>query len=129
MKSGKQRRAEFKTKRKQRAAKQRSVAAGARATPRPLGTAPVNEALLAPYKSYARLTTLCAVTIKTYLSVATVAAKKKFGLRRNKSGGMKWRRATSIPRQSSAVRAARRNRRDARRRGAFISKGLPVRKM
>jgi hypothetical protein len=52
MKSGKQRRAELKTKRKQREAKQRSLAAVPRATPRPLGTAPVNEALLAPYKSY-----------------------------------------------------------------------------
>jgi hypothetical protein len=52
MKSGKQRRAELKTKRKRREAKQRSVAVGPRATPRPLGTAPVNEALLAPYKSY-----------------------------------------------------------------------------
>jgi hypothetical protein len=47
MKSGKRRRAELKTK-----GKQRSVAAGPRATPRPLGMAPVNEALLAPYKSY-----------------------------------------------------------------------------
>jgi hypothetical protein len=47
MKSGKRRRAELKTKRKQR-----SVAAGPRATPQPLGMAPVNEALLAPYKSY-----------------------------------------------------------------------------
>ena len=52
MKSGKQRRAELKTKRKQREAKQRSLAAGPQATPRPLGTAPVNEALLASYKSY-----------------------------------------------------------------------------
>ena len=52
MKSGKQRRAELKTKRKQRAAKQQSLTTGARPTPRPLGTAPVNEDSLAPYKSY-----------------------------------------------------------------------------
>jgi hypothetical protein len=48
MKSGKQRRAELKTKRKQRKAKQQSLTT----TPRPLGTAPVNEDSLAPYKSY-----------------------------------------------------------------------------
>ena len=52
MKSGKQRRAELKTKRKQRAAKQQSLTTGPRPTPRPLGTAPVNEDSLAPYKSY-----------------------------------------------------------------------------
>jgi hypothetical protein len=52
MKSGKQRRAELKTKRKQREAKQQSVTTKPEPTPRPLGTAPVNEDLLAPYKSY-----------------------------------------------------------------------------
>jgi hypothetical protein len=52
MKSGKQRRAELKTKRKQREAKQQSLTTSAQATPRPLGTAPVNEDSLAPYKSY-----------------------------------------------------------------------------
>jgi hypothetical protein len=52
MKSGKQRRAELKTKRKQRKAKQQSLTTGAQSTPRPLGTAPVNEDSLAPYKSY-----------------------------------------------------------------------------
>ena len=52
MKSGKQRRAELKAKRKQREAKQRSLEAGAKPAPRPLGTVPVNEALLAPFKSY-----------------------------------------------------------------------------
>jgi hypothetical protein len=52
MKIGKQRRAELKTQRRQREAKQQSVRTGPQSTPRPLGTAPVNEALLAPYKSY-----------------------------------------------------------------------------
>jgi Probable zinc-ribbon domain len=52
MKSGKQRRAEIKTKQKQREAKKRSLAAARQPTPRPLGIAPVNESLLAPYKSY-----------------------------------------------------------------------------
>ena len=52
MKSGKQRRAELKTKRKQREAKQQSLATGPRPAPRPLGIVPVNENLLAPYKSY-----------------------------------------------------------------------------
>ena len=52
MKSGKQRRAELKAKRKQREAKQRSLVTDAKPEPRPLGTAPVNEALLAPFKSY-----------------------------------------------------------------------------
>jgi hypothetical protein len=52
MKSGKQRRAELKTKRKQREAKQQSLTTGAQPKPRPLGTAPVNEDSLAPYKSY-----------------------------------------------------------------------------
>jgi putative zinc ribbon protein len=52
MKSGKQRRAELKTKRKQRKAKQQSPTTRPQPTPRPLGTAPVNEASLAPYKSY-----------------------------------------------------------------------------
>jgi iron(III) transport system substrate-binding protein len=128
MKSGKQRRAELKTKRKQREAKQRSLAAGPRATPRPLGTAPVNEALLAPAKAMARLTTLCAVTIKTYPSVAKDAVKMKFGLPRSRSGGMKRRKATSIPRRNSVDRAARRNRRDAQRRDGSIWKEWPVRR-
>jgi hypothetical protein len=52
MKSGKQRRAELKTKRKQRKAKQQSLTTRSQPTPRPLGTAPVNEDSLAPYKSY-----------------------------------------------------------------------------
>jgi len=52
MKSGKQRRAELKTKRKQRKAKQQSLTTRPQPTPRPLGTAPVNEDSLAPYKSY-----------------------------------------------------------------------------
>jgi Probable zinc-ribbon domain len=52
MKSGKQRRAELKTKRKQREEKQQSLTTGPQPTPRLLGTAPVNENLLAPYKSY-----------------------------------------------------------------------------
>jgi hypothetical protein len=52
MKSGKQRRAELKTKRKQREAKQQSLTTAPLSTPRPLGIAPVNEDLLAPYKSY-----------------------------------------------------------------------------
>ena len=52
MKSGKQRRAELKTKRKQRETKQQSLTTRPQPTPRPLGTAPVNEDLLAPYKSY-----------------------------------------------------------------------------
>jgi hypothetical protein len=51
MKSGKQRHGERKTKRKQREAKQQSVTTG-QPTLRPPGTAPVNEDLLAPYKSY-----------------------------------------------------------------------------
>jgi Probable zinc-ribbon domain len=51
MKSGKQRRGELKAKRKQREAKQQSVTTG-QPTLRPPGTAPVNEDLLAPYKSY-----------------------------------------------------------------------------
>jgi hypothetical protein len=52
MKSGKQRRAELKTKRIQRKAKQQSLMTRPQLTPRPLGTAPVNEDSLAPYKSY-----------------------------------------------------------------------------
>ena len=52
MKSGKQRRAELKTKRKQRKTKQQLLTTRPQPTPRPLGTAPVNEDLLAPYKSY-----------------------------------------------------------------------------
>ena len=52
MKSGKQRRAELKTKRIQRKAKQQSLMTRPQPTPRPLGTAPVNEDSLAPYKSY-----------------------------------------------------------------------------
>ena len=52
MKSGKQRRAELKTKRKQRKAKQQSLTTRLQPTPRPLGTAPVKEDSLAPYKSY-----------------------------------------------------------------------------
>ena len=52
MKSGKQRRAELKAKQKQREAKKKSLATVRRSTPRPLGIAPVNESLLAPYKSY-----------------------------------------------------------------------------
>ena len=52
MKSGKQRRAELKAKRKQRKAKQQSLTTRPQTTQRPLGTAPVNEDLLAPYKSY-----------------------------------------------------------------------------
>jgi len=53
MKSGKQRRKEIKTKRTERAVKKPSLPAGPhQKRPRPLGTAPVNEALLAPYKSY-----------------------------------------------------------------------------
>ena len=52
MKSGKQRRKEIQTRRKEREAKLRSLVAGRKPAPRPLGTAPVNEALLAPYKSY-----------------------------------------------------------------------------
>ena len=52
MKSGKQRRAELKAKRKQRKAKEQSLTTRPQPTPRPLGTAPVNEDSLAPYKSY-----------------------------------------------------------------------------
>ena len=52
MKSGKQRRKEIKSKRKQQDVKQQSLATGPQPAPRPLGTAPVNEAFLAPYKSY-----------------------------------------------------------------------------
>ena len=52
MKSGKQRRAEIKTKQKQREAKKKSLATMRQATPRPLGIVPVNESSLAPYKSY-----------------------------------------------------------------------------
>jgi Probable zinc-ribbon domain len=52
MKSGKQRRADLKTKRIQRKAKQQSLMTRPQPTPRPLGTAPVNEDSLAPYKSY-----------------------------------------------------------------------------
>jgi hypothetical protein len=52
MKSGKQRRKEIKSKRAERAAKKPSLPAGPHQRLRPLGTAPVNEALLAPYNSY-----------------------------------------------------------------------------
>src|SRR5262245_52609695 len=52
MKSGKQRRAELKTKQKQREAKKKSLATARRSTPHPIGIARVNESLLAPYKSY-----------------------------------------------------------------------------
>ena len=61
MKSGKQRRAELKTKRKQRKAKQQSLTTRPQPTPRPLETAPVNEDSLALQKlrrarlCYARL--------------------------------------------------------------------------
>ena len=47
---------------------------------------------------------------------------------RSRNGGMKWRRAMSTPRRSSAVPAARRHKHDARRRDAFTLKGLPVRR-
>ena len=52
MKSGKQRRKELKAKRKERDSNQRSLEAETRPAPRPLKTTPVNEASLAPYKSY-----------------------------------------------------------------------------
>jgi len=52
MKSGKQRRAEIKTKKKQREAKKKSLATARPSTPSPLGIVPVDESLLAPYKSY-----------------------------------------------------------------------------
>ena len=52
MQSGKQRRAEIKTKKKEREAKKQSLATARQSTPRPLGIAPVNESLLAPYNSY-----------------------------------------------------------------------------
>jgi hypothetical protein len=51
MKDGKQRRAEIRTKRKERETKQQLLARR-QPPPRPLGTAPVNEDSLAPYKSY-----------------------------------------------------------------------------
>jgi hypothetical protein len=114
MKSGKQRRGELKTKRKQREAKQQSVTTG-QPTLRPSGTAPVNEDLLAPYKSYGALVMLCAVTIKTYPFAARVVVRRRLGQPRSKNGGMKWRRAMFILRRSSAVHAARRHKHDARR--------------
>jgi len=52
MQSGRQRRKDIKARRKQRDAKEQILARGPQHTPRLLRTASVNEALLAPYKSY-----------------------------------------------------------------------------
>ena len=65
MKSGKQRRAELKTKRKQRKAKQQSLTTRPQPTPRPSERARQRR-LAGPTKATARPFMLCAVTIKTH---------------------------------------------------------------
>ena len=121
MKSGKQKRAEIKAKRK--AAKIQSNNKQPEVRLRPVLGPPVNQALLAPNNSYGAPDFVYrGYYIDGRFAVLT-AAKTKCGPARSRSGGMKWRRGLFTQPRFAAGCAGAKSGNRALSLGAYIWKG------
>ena len=119
MKSGKQRRVEIVAKRKQLAVKRTARASAVKSNAAPSKVVPVNEELLAPNNSYGAPDFVRREYYVDRPFRCVIAAKKKFGPARSRSGGMRSPKASLIPAPSVAARAGVKNESGERRRAKF----------